>query len=236
MCLNDPSSVTIPGADAKMSQPCKDMLDQRHRPFFECFLYSETAVRTQKVESCNESTYEKHGVVSIEETIGHARSHLTSSSSIRMRINSGMASLGWVCMSSRSKTGYSESRRGEAYIVELDGDICSATCHVSRVNKVKGLDAQSGNSVIAFPRFLKRRMMSARLAAVQKLAKEAEVSNTLSCKQSEKNDILLLLQPQFFADCTRQSSATVDLCREEPGAYMFCNIWSQLEKESDRKG
>lgn len=39
----------------------------------------------------------------------------------------------------------------------------------SRRRTVEDVYVQSGNSVIGLPRFLKRRMMSARLAAVQKL-------------------------------------------------------------------
>jgi hypothetical protein len=57
-------------------------------------------------------------------------------------------------------------------------------------------NVQSGTSVIGFPRFLKRRSMSARLAAVQKLVRELKMGLIIS----EEEDILLLLQAEFLPD------------------------------------
>jgi len=58
---------------------------------------------------------------------------------------------------------------------------------------------QSGNSVIGLPRFLKRRMISARLAAVQKLLQQTIVGSTPEGEDRIKSS-LLLLEAQLFSD------------------------------------
>ena len=102
-------------------------------------------------------------------TMFHATSHDKSSSSMRMRISSGIASVGWVYPSQNTVSQVGTERHAiTTDIVELDCHIWVETREYRTPFCASDDHAQSGNSVIGLPIFLKRRRISAKLAAVQK--------------------------------------------------------------------
>ena len=109
------------------------------------------------------------------QTISHALSHGTSSSSTSMRMSSGIASVGCVyrctCLCISSYFQSMERGGGGTHVVQLDRNIWVDAISVRHEAREVGREREcshSGNSVMSLPMFLNRRMMSARLAAVQK--------------------------------------------------------------------